>query len=81
MTTWSSLRLVTAGLMLGVATVSSAQSQRIEPAEVRCPSVLGVGVDTGRTYCDVLIGTEAVSYTHLTLPTKRMCRSRWSPYH
>ena len=24
---------------------------------------------------------EAVSYTHLTLPTKRMCRSRWSPYH
>ena len=25
---------------------------------------------------------EAVSYTHLTLPTKRTrCRSRWSPYH
>ena len=24
---------------------------------------------------------ESVSYTHLTLPTKRMCRSRWSPYH
>ena len=25
---------------------------------------------------------EAVSYTHLTLPTKpMMCRSRWSPYH
>ena len=24
----------------------------------------------------------AVSYTHLTLPTKpMMCRSRWSPYH
>ena len=22
-----------------------------------------------------------VSYTHLTLPTKRMCRSRWSPYN
>ena len=22
-----------------------------------------------------------VSYTHLTLPTKRKCRSRWSPYH
>ena len=27
-------------------------------------------------------GTEAVSYTHLTLPTSSvMCRSRWSPYH
>ena len=25
---------------------------------------------------------EAVSYTHLTLPTIRyVCRSRWSPYH
>ena len=23
----------------------------------------------------------AVSYTHLTLPTNRGCRSRWSPYH
>ena len=22
-----------------------------------------------------------VSYTHLTLPTICMCRSRWSPYH
>ena len=27
-------------------------------------------------------GNEAVSYTHLTLPTIRhRCRSRWSPYH
>ena len=24
---------------------------------------------------------EAVSYTHLTLPTYSLCRSRWSPYH
>ena len=23
----------------------------------------------------------AVSYTHLTLPTTTLCRSRWSPYH
>ena len=22
-----------------------------------------------------------VSYTHLTLPTNKRCRSRWSPYH
>ena len=28
------------------------------------------------------ISEEAVSYTHLTLPTiLRSCRSRWSPYH
>ena len=27
-------------------------------------------------------GMQAVSYTHLTLPTmKCRCRSRWSPYH
>ena len=27
-------------------------------------------------------GTQAVSYTHLTLPTTgSLCRSRWSPYH
>ena len=29
-----------------------------------------------------VVGTLAVSYTHLTLPTKNSpCRSRWSPYH
>ena len=28
------------------------------------------------------LGLKAVSYTHLTLPTKyNSCRSRWSPYH
>ena len=26
-------------------------------------------------------GSVAVSYTHLTLPTILLCRSRWSPYH
>ena len=30
----------------------------------------------------VIVGSDSVSYTHLTLPTKpMMCRSRWSPYH
>ena len=24
---------------------------------------------------------DPVSYTHLTLPTILLCRSRWSPYH
>ena len=33
-------------------------------------------------YCELDIHTEAVSYTHLTLPTTlHECRSRWSPYH
>ena len=30
---------------------------------------------------DRLSNIGAVSYTHLTLPTNRRCRSRWSPYH
>ena len=28
-----------------------------------------------------LITANPVSYTHLTLPTSDLCRSRWSPYH
>ena len=27
------------------------------------------------------LSIKAVSYTHLTLPTTTLCRSRWSPYH
>ena len=30
---------------------------------------------------DTMIRIAPVSYTHLTLPTKAWCRSRWSPYH
>ena len=30
---------------------------------------------------DVFDWFETVSYTHLTLPTIYLCRSRWSPYH
>ena len=42
---------VLVALLVGVfalaeAVVLEAQARRIEPAEVRCPSVLGVGVDT-----------------------------------
>ena len=41
----------------------------------------------GEQECKVVWGSneeavEAVSYTHLTLPTTgSLCRSRWSPYH
>ena len=36
----------------------------------------------GGSEVPTLKGTEAVSYTHLTLPTNTVtCRSRWSPYH
>ena len=48
------VRVITLALVLA-ATPSAAQSRRLEPAEVRCPSVLGVGVETDLVFCDVLI--------------------------
>ena len=35
-------------------------------------------------FISILVGRlppQPVSYTHLTLPTSDLCRSRWSPYH
>ena len=32
-------------------------------------------------YADFQNWETPVSYTHLTLPTSTLCRSRWSPYH
>ena len=48
------------------------------------------GINSGQTKYTAIDGTvslkraiqrKSVSYTHLTLPTKARCRSRWSPYH
>jgi len=58
-----------AGLALSVAL--EAQSRRVEPAEVRCPSVLGVGVDTDRIYCDVLVGNEVADGIIVIIPPHR----------
>lgn len=58
--------MVVAALL--VAGDALAQSRRIEPAEVRCPSILGVGVETDRIYCDVLIGNEVADGVIVVLP-------------
>ena len=79
MTIICSLRRSTAGVqwltvtavLLITNVVLEAQSRRIEPAEVRCPSVLGVGVETDRIYCDVLIGTEVADGIIEVLPAHR----------
>ncbi len=67
--------LRTAAIVTAVAgaTIVSAgaQSRRIEPAEVECPSVLGVGVDTDRTYCDVQIGDEIADGILVRIPPHR----------
>ena len=42
-------------------------------------------LNEGNTYIfdlsDSTNDTHPVSYTHLTLPTYSLCRSRWAPYH
>ena len=67
--TFGRLLAVVAGLALADAVALEAQSRRIEPAEVRCPSVLGVGVDTDRIYCDVLVGTEVADGIIVVIPS------------
>ncbi|MDA1094933.1 MAG: hypothetical protein O3A25_16905 [Acidobacteria bacterium] len=59
--------LAAAWLLLGASTGISAQT-RVEPAEFRCPAVLGVGVDTGKIYCDVLIGEEVADGIIVVIP-------------
>ena len=41
---------------------------RVEPAMVNCPSILGDGVQTNRTYCDVQIGNDPAAGVLVTLP-------------
>ena len=60
-----------AAVTLSSAAAAGAQSRRIEPAEVECPSVLGVGVDTDRTYCDVQIGDEIADGVIVRIPPHR----------
>lgn len=64
------VRVITLALVLA-ATPSAAQSRRLEPAEVRCPSVLGVGVETDLVFCDVLIQREPDQGIVVTLPSHR----------
>ena len=62
---------VAAVVALSSAAWAGAQSRRIEPAEVECPSVLGVGVDTDRTYCDLQIGDEIADGVIVRIPPHR----------
>lgn len=41
---------------------------RVEPAMVNCPSVVGTGAHTARTYCDVTIGNDAEAGIIVTFP-------------
>ncbi len=60
--------LLTAALAVAVA---EAQTRRVEPADVKCPSVLGVGVTTDRTFCDVLTGRDPAQGVIVGIPPHR----------
>jgi len=48
-----------------------AQSSRIEAAEVRCSSVLGIGVETSLAFCDVLIQEDPGAGITVIIPPHR----------
>ena len=66
------MRLVVS-LMSATLTVATAdaQARRTEPAEVKCPSVLGVGVTTDQTFCDVLTGRDPTQGVIVEIPPHR----------
>src|SRR5512134_782306 len=45
-----------------------AATTRTEPAVLQCPSPLGTGVQSRRTYCDVLTGRDPMDGIQVMLP-------------
>ena len=52
----------------GTAATPAAAALRTEAAKVNCPQVLGVGVQTGRTFCDVIITRDPAEGIIIPLP-------------
>jgi hypothetical protein len=46
----------------------AAAATKTEPAQLQCPSALGDGVQTKRTFCDVLTGTDPAGGIVIKLP-------------
>jgi hypothetical protein len=73
--------LVLAAVLVATSVVSSgAQSRRAapraavrttQPADVTCPAPLGLGVRTGRQFCDVLAGRDATGGILVRLPPRK----------
>jgi len=41
---------------------------KVEPAQIKCPETLGVGVKTGASYCFVLAGSDPAEGVRVTIP-------------
>jgi len=57
--------------LAGTALESAQGALRTEPATLMCPSVLGQGDATGRTFCDVQIGRDPAAGVLIPLPPHR----------
>jgi hypothetical protein len=75
------LTVIAALVMVVAASDVSAQRRRapahkpapppppkVEPAEIKCPEPLGVGVKTGAAYCFVLAGSDPAAGVRVTIP-------------
>jgi hypothetical protein len=63
--------VLTAPMALGQArrsTLPAATAMRTEAAKVTCPQSLGQGVQTGRSFCDVLVTREPAEGVIIALP-------------
>ena len=60
------------GLLAGVVPAPAAgQGRLVESVEVRCPSVLGIGVETDLVFCDVLAQQDPALGVIVVLPPRR----------
>lgn len=73
MTTPRASRRLALAIGLGMALLVrvEAQSTQVEPAEVLCPEVLGIGVSTDVPFCDVLVQVEPEFGIRVVLPPRR----------
>ena len=63
---------VVVGLLAGVVpTAAGGQGRLVESVEVRCPSVLGIGVETDLVFCDVLAQQDPSLGIVVVLPPRR----------
>lgn len=60
------------GLLAGAVPAAAAgQGRLVESVEVRCPSVLGIGVETDLVFCDVLAQQDPALGVIVVLPPRR----------
>lgn len=62
---------VLAALTWSVAVWAQRQGFQLEPATLTCPSLLGEGATSGRTFCDVLIGVDPAAGVLVPIPPHR----------